>query len=1169
MGEIRKMAERELFLWNDGWQFLKQPLGSGFDEILEKRSEFCPVNIPHDWLIYNTDNLYENGVGWYRKSFTYTKSEAACSELYFEGVYMDSSVYLNGRLIGEWKYGYSSFFFDITEALEEGENELFVRVCYQSPNSRWYSGAGIYRNVYFIRHSSTHFVTDSLYITPAQKGNDWTVKAEAELVLGKSQTQQELQLKAELYNEEKELVLTQCRELKDSIIGEGEAGSITVRIMTNVSEPSLWSMEQPNLYLCKISLLSDNGICDTVSEKIGFRSITFDTEKGLFLNGKHVKLNGACEHHDFGAIGAVFNKSAMRRKLEILKQMGVNSIRSTHNMPAIGLLELCDEMGLLVVNEAFDMWERSKTEYDYARFFPEWWRKDIRSWVRRDRNHASLLFWSIGNEIYDTHADKRGQEVTKLLAEETRRYDPDCHAQITIGSNFMPWENARACADIVKFAGYNYGEKYYDEHHKEHPDWYIYGSETASTVQSRGIYHFPYKQSVLADEDEQCSALGNSTTSWGAKSSEACIITERDHEFSLGQFLWSGFDYIGEPTPYHTRNSYFGQIDTAGFLKDSYYIYQSAWTAAEETSMVHVFPYWDFNPGQLIDVRVASNAPIVELFVNGVSQGEYYIDHENGTQLTGNWQIPYEEGELTAVAYDKQHRELARQTRHSFGNPVRLVMEEYPSAKELTAGAGDLTFITVSAVDAQGYPVENANNLIHVEVMGAGWLTGLDNGDSTDTEQYKGYEKRLFSGKLLIIAAVGEHKGEITVRAFSDGLESAVLVIPVTQEKKLTGGSFLPECFAAQRTPKAALWVRKIELASEEGKLFTSQKKQMRITASIMPKEAAEMLKPQDLIWKAVNDAGIESPLAKVEPEKDAFAAKVTALGDGEFRVRCMVKNGTDKVKVISQLEFRVEGQGRAYLNPYEFIAGGLYTYAEGEVGNGNEHGVSTARDGRTVVGFDKIDFGNIGSDRITLPIFELGGEPCPIQIWEGIPGQEGSELLADVVYHKPSIWNVYREEAYTLKRRVKGIAQLCFVLNQKIHLKGFSFTPVQKAYEKLYAAETDAIYGDDFTILEKEIHKIGNNVTLEYHDMDFGQEGCECITICGRTQNDKNTIHISIADAITGEEEIRQIVEFTGSDEEKEMTFSLDRIKGKKTVRFIFLPGSRFDFTCFQFQHK
>lgn len=321
-------------------------------------------------------------------------------------------------------------------------------------------------------------------------------------------------------------------------------------------------------------------------------------------------------------------------------------------------MELADEMGLLIVSEAFDMWERSKTPYDYARFYLQWWKRDVASWVRRDRNRPSLLMWSIGNEIYDTHADSRGQELTRELQAEVLIHDPRRNAFVTIGSNYMPWENAQKCADIVKVAGYNYAEKYYEQHHREHPDWIIYGSETCSTVQSRGVYHFPLAQSVLADDDQQCSSLGNSSTSWGAKSTEVCITEDRDAAFSLGQFLWTGFDYIGEPTPYHTKNSYFGQLDTAGFPKDSYYIYQAEWTDYRTHPMVHIFPYWDFSQGQLIDVRVCSNAPRIELFMNEIPQGIVEIDHVHGHKLLGEWQLPYAEGVLRAVAYDEQGRLL-------------------------------------------------------------------------------------------------------------------------------------------------------------------------------------------------------------------------------------------------------------------------------------------------------------------------------------------------------------------------------------------------------------------------------------------------------------------------------------------------------------------------------
>ena len=828
------------------------------------------------------------------------------------------------------------------------------------------------------------------------------------------------------------------------------------------------------------------------------------------------------------------------------------------------------EPEILIVDEAFDMWERAKTPYDYARFFPEWYQRDVKSWICRDRNHPCILFWSIGNEIYDTHVSERGQEVTRLLYDEVRRYDPRGHAMVTIGSNFMPWENARKCADILKFAGYNYGEKYYEEHHKKHPDWYVYGSETSSTVQSRGIYHFPYRQSVLADEDEQCSSLGNSSTSWGAKNSETCIITERDCEFSLGQYLWSGFDYIGEPTPYHTRNSYFGQIDTAGFPKDSYYLYQAAWIDRREKPVVHVFPYWDFNPGQLIDVRIASNADVVELLVNGVSKGRQRINHTGESKLTGDYRIAYEKGEITAVAYDENLKEIARETRSSFGEPVRLILTQYEPERTLFAGTGDMAFFTVVAVDEADHPVENANNRIEVSVEGAGWLTGLDNGDSTDMDEYKGSSRRLFSGKLLILAAIGENAGNLRVSVSSQGLTGAWMQIPVAEGKKIRGISLLPEQWN-EKVRDLECWVRKIELTCEGGMLLSEEKQTVFVEASILPEEAAANVQEDEIIWRVVNDAGIESPIAKVRAvsgrtgqKMGKFYAEVMAYSDGEFHLKCMTKNHTDKVKVISQLDFRAEGLGESRLDPYGFISGGLYTYVEGDVGNGNEHGVSTAREGRTVIGYERVDFGNFGSDCITLSVFELGGAECPIEIWEGIPGAAGSGLLATVCYHKPSIWNVYQEETYALCRRVTGVTQISFVLHQKIHLKGFSFARKQKAYEKLNAAENDGIYGDNYEICKKAVHGIGNNVTLEYREMDFGDKGCDTIVICGKSEHDCNTIHLIFDD---GKEEKRFVLEFAGTAELSTQRFSFEIRKGMYTVRFVFLPGSRFDFEWFQFQ--
>lgn len=1139
-------------LFNSGWEFAKSSLdvtdGAGLI--------FEPVDLPHDWLIYNTLNLYEDSIGWYRKRFTCAKEADQQILLSFDGVYMDSSVYVNQRLIGEWKYGYSSFEHEITDAIVDGENEIVVKVVHQSPNSRWYSGAGIYRNVWLKTRTLNHILTDGIYAAAKRVGDSWEVEVETELSLheGKDvRISHTILYKGEL-----------AATATDKIV----AGGFLHRQTLSIDSPHLWSTAEPHLYQLVTQLQraaegQEVIVVESITQNIGLREIKLDSRLGFYLNGTRMKLNGVCEHHDLGALGAAFHKEALRRRLRILKEMGVNAIRTAHNMPAVELMDLADEMGLLIVSEAFDMWERSKTPYDYARFFKDWAKADVKSWVKRDRNHPSLMMWSIGNEIYDTHADARGQEITRMLTDEVLKYDPKQNGRVTIGSNYIPWENAQKCADIVKVSGYNYAEKYYHKHHEEHPDWIIYGSETASLVSSRGIYRFPFEKSILADDDEQCSALGNSATSWGAKSVEACIIAERDAPFSLGQFIWTGFDYIGEPTPYHTKNSYLGQIDTATFKKDSYYIYQSAWTDYRTNPMVHIFPYWDFNPGQLIDVRVCSNAPKIELQLGGAIVGTFDINHEHGTQLVGWWKLPYEAGELKAIAYDETGRVIATDRRRSFGDAKKICL--LPDKESLIADGTDLIFLEIYMEDSDGNPVENASNRVRVEVTGAGRLLGLDNGDSTDYDPYKGISRRLFSGKLMAIIGATLEPGKIRVVVSSVGLESQTVEfdgLPVREGRSLSGVSVYTK---NQELPPVMgtvdeIPLRKIEIVSPSGQMFDESRKEMTLQACLYPADTSY----QEVEWSVVNDTGIASNLAKVE----AFGqeARITAWGDGDFRIRCMSKNGTNKTKLISQLEFKAGGLGTAYKDPYGFITAGLFDYSKGEVGNGNERGVATSRDGETEVGFRDIDFGTYGSDLITIPIFALSSEEYPLQIWEGMPDEEGSILLADVIYQKPSKWNVYQEETYRLSKRLCGITSICFVLQKKVHIKGFSFQKQNRAFEKNYATECDRIYGDAFTISEASVEGIGNNVSLEFDQMDFTSLGAAQLVVYGRSLLDKNTIQIRFANP---EGEGNQLIEFTKSDGYEERVFELEKMTGLQKVTFLFLPGSHFDFGWFRFERS
>ena len=1132
-------------LFNDHWFFAKFEISTTLKGISMTRNTWKEVDIPHDWLIYDPTNLYETSEGWYKKQFEIEKlSPEDYISFRFDGVYQDVTIYINGTQACEWKNGYTTFEFDATAYLLEGTNEITVRVVHESPNSRWYSGAGIYRNVWIKQGFKDHFIADSIYITPIKESDStWKVEIDSELALGQAANYRA-----------QHTILTLCGEMVTISKQEVSAGSKDSQVLL-VSSPKLWDVGAGNLYIVKSELFKDGELVDVDTNRFGFREIGMSPDGGFVLNGRRIKLFGVCQHHDLGALGAAVNRVALQRQFELLVKMGMNAVRTAHNVPAVEFMELADEMGIIVCSEIFDMWRNPKTTYDYARFFDEWAERDIAAWIRRDRNCPSVVMWSIGNEISDTHVDERGLETTKWLAGLVELHDPKGHAPATIGSNFMPWENARKCADIVKLAGYNYAEKYYEEHHAMYPNWIIYGSETASTTQSRGVYRFPLSQSILADDDEQCSSLGNCSTSWGARSTEACIIADRDAVFSLGQFIWTGFDYLGEPTPYHTKNSYLGQIDTAGFFKDSAYIFQAEWTDYKEKPMVHVFPYWDFSEGQLIDVRVTSNAPKVELFFNDESLGTFDIDHAKGIKLIGDWQLPYQKGTLRAVAYCENGKAIAEDIQTSFGDAKAITLT--PSKIEVIADGEDLIFVEIGTIDENGIHVANANNRVEVSVSEAGRLIGLDNGDSTDYDSYKGTSKRLFSGKLLAIIAANHEPGNITMTVTSIGLTSVSQIFSVQEGEIPVGTSkALVANMPSDRIDETP--VRKIELVSSEGNLLNENLREVVVKAIIYPKNATY----RDLQWRVTNAAGIDSTIAEFEV-LDNGDVVVKALGDGIFYLRCMTTNGADKPRLISQLDFNVTGFGEAYLNPYDFISGGLYTRSNLELTNGNERGVATDRELESHVGFENVNFGEIGSDTITLPLFSLTPDEFPIEIWEGMPGEAGSERVCEVIYDLGTKWNTYQEKTYKLPRKFKGLTTICFVFKQKVHVKGFSFVEPVKAYEKLAATNYSFISGDSYEVTETSVEGIGNNVTLIFDDMDFSTHGISKIQICGSTSLTKNAIQIRFND---GESESIQIAEFARTSHYEVQEFELEDVGTNKQVSFVFLPGCQFNFKWFRF---
>lgn len=1142
-------------LFNDNWTFLKTPLGTEAEDIRGREAEFLPVDIPHDWMIYDTLNLYEDSIGWYRKVVTADAlgiKDGETAYLRFDGVYMDSTVYVNGVALGNWKYGYSAFGYDITQELGEGENEILVKVVYRSPNTRWYSGAGIYRNVWLKIYPQTYLPLDGTYVHNT--------------FLSEGKYQMEV-------DTEVEGLIDETTQVKYTLLYHGEEAaslgvhhpiSKKVSCAAELDKLKEWDIEAPECYVLRVELLQGGECMDVQELTVGFKRMHFDTEKGFFLNGRHVKIHGVCEHHDHGALGAAFHEEAMRRKFTILREMGVNALRTAHNMPAKELMDIADEMGFLILSEAFDMWERPKTEYDYGNYFKESAGADVRSWIRRDRNHPSLFMWSIGNEIYDTHADPWAPDIVRRLVDAVREADRKENALITIGSNYMPWEGAQKCADIVKVAGYNYAERLYEEHHAAHPDWIIFGSETSSTVQSRGVYRFPLSQSILSDEDEQCSCLGNCCTSWGAKNTESCIIPDRDAEFCFGQFIWTGFDYIGEPTPYQTKNSYFGQIDTAGIPKDTFYIYRSEWGEGKLTPMVHVYPHWDFSEGEELDVRATTDAASVELFVNGTSRGRQELDHEGGSVLQGLWHVTYEPGEIVAVAYDKAGKEVARHARHSFGDGVRLLLQANKTC--LKANGEDLAYITISTEDKDGYPVENAMDYVEVLVEGAGRLLGLDNGDSTDYDPYKGNVRKLFNGKLVAIVASKTEPGEIRVTVKGKGLESSSLILTAQETAVRSGISVNENLMEHPMELPANIPVRKVELGIPEGKVLFPGRESILVTARLYPENATD----QELIWTAVNGSGIEISYVKLEEisyENGVHTARLEAHGDGEFFVRCMTKSGTDKVRLISQVAFRAEGMGQASMNPYEFITAGLYTDSIGEIGNGNEKGIATESGQASAVTFGSLDFGDYGSDEITVSIWAPDDKPYPVEIWLGKPGEEGSELLASNIYQKPSIWATYQTDTYRLPRRIKNTAAISIRMFDKVHLKGFVFTKYEKGISRIEAPEFNNIYGDSYTVGTDEITGIGNNVVIEYADMDFGREGVNAIAIWGRTPLAGNTAHINFTDEQGNS--VRRILEIKGTREYEKQIISFENLCGKGKAEFIFLPGTEFDMKAFQFFHR
>lgn len=1127
-------------LFNDGWQFCLCDIGTELSALPGRH--WYDVELPHDWLINDASKLYETGEGWYRRSLPCSAEQLSGRVLLnFDGVYMNSTLFVNGKEVGSWTYGYSAFEHDITDFLHEGENELLLRVSHQSPNTRWYSGAGIFRDVMLKLRPAAYIGTNGVYIHSApQPEGGWTTEVETDVVGEAS----DIRMLLEVFD-----------PAGASMGGYGleahfDGGHEKFTASFNSTDPELWSVDDPMLYTLKISLYSGSELLDCVNETFGYRTAEFDPDRGFLLNGEPVKLHGVCMHHDLGALGSALNEAALARQLRIMKEMGVNAIRTSHNMPARQLVQLCDEMGLLVDSEAFDMWEKPKTEFDNHRFFTEHAERDVRSWIERDRNHPCIIMWSIGNEINDT-IDPHGLDITKRLYEYVLKYDPKGNAAPTIGSNYMGDENAQKCSDVVKLAGYNYSEYLYDEHHAKYPDWVIYGSETASAVRSRGIYRFPVELPLLTGEDCQCSSLDNSVVGWGSSAMKSWRL-DRDCPFCCGQFIWTGFDYIGEPTPYNTKNSYFGIVDTAGFPKDIYYFYQSVWISPEQKKVLHIVPsYWDFIPGQEIDVLIYSNARDVELFLNGKSIGSHVMELETSQDMRAHFKVPFEPGVLRVVGHFADGSECS-EVLHTPADPAAVVLT---SDKEtLLADGRDIAFVEISTVDVNGIPVGNARNRIRVEVSGAGRLVGLDNGDSTDYDSYKGDNRRLFSGKLLAMIESTLEPGEITVRAYSEGLENAELRLVSENCGEVSGVSVVTEnkfpavCRAYTGEVPARLLLPEVDVNS-----FDPERRSAKIRAKLLPENCTY----DDISWSVVRRNGVESNLAQVEGS--GRSAVVTAKGDGEFFVRAMVHNGAEHPQVIADIPFTAEGLGAAVRDAYSFISASTLDSSNVPT-NIIEDGALSNFDGRTVMTYSDIDFGKTGSQIISLSVgtcFDM-----PVEVWEGTP--DDGKLICRVDFGNNGHWCGFAGQDFALAERLTGVRTISVVIDSRVIFGGFSFVPIERAYDTNWVGEADSVYGDDYRIDGRRVADIGNNVIINYERLDFGEGGSEALIISGETGNPMNQIQLRYTPAGGAQKTV--LLEFQ-QDGGREQRFDIPKLSGLNDVSFVFMPGSRFDFDWFRFE--
>lgn len=774
--------------FNQNWNFKLGDYPTAIESDFNT-ADWRTLQLPHDWSIEGTfdkdsktkqaQGFLPAGKGWYRKTFTVPEDWATKNvSIEFDGVFKNSEVWINGHSLGIRPNGYISFTYELSQYLNFGkENVIAVKVDNDAqPNSRWYTGSGIYRNVRLIASEKLHVAKWGTYVTtPEVSAEKASVHLEV-TIENKTNSEKEFQLVTSILDaNNKEVANAKTTEKIGANTNAKKIHNL------NVSQPKLWDNENPNLYKIVTTIYENSKAVDKYETPLGFRFFNFDAEKGFSLNGVPTKILGVCLHHDNGALGAVENIHAVKRKLKILKEMGTNAIRMSHNPHSLEMMQLCDEMGFIVQDEAFDVWKKKKVTNDYHKDWDAWHKKDLEDFIKRDRNHPSVMMWSIGNEIREQF-DSTGIAITRELAQIVKSLDTTRPVTSALTEN-IPEKNFIYQSGALDLLGFNYKHEDYNHFPTRFKGQKIIASESVSALETRGHYDFPsdgtkawppkHAAPFDGNKDFTVSAYDQVKSYWGA-THEDNWKTIKKQDFMAGTFIWTGFDYLGEPDPYPypARSSYFGIIDLAGFPKDVYFMYQSEWTTKP---VLHIFPHWNWTAGQEVDVwAYYNNADEVELFLNGKSLGKKAKQNDD---LHISWRVKFEPGTIKAISR-KDGKVVLEKEIHTAGAASKIDLKADKAT--LKNDTYDLVYVTVSIVDKNGNLIPNANDLINFEVNGGGKLVGVDNGYQANLDSFKANSCKVYNGKCIAIIQSNGNKENIQLKALTgNGISSATIDIKV------------------------------------------------------------------------------------------------------------------------------------------------------------------------------------------------------------------------------------------------------------------------------------------------------------------------------------------------------------------------------------------------------